>query len=145
MNEQGRKMNCKVRALVESTVVVLRSHRYESISYHTTVGAHILPGSPPIAARRLRHGTGSKVAGETNGKEWVGREGWGPIYSTKAGISLAPSPVPLAPKKLAHVSRLGAQTLSERVGNFTHPPWTKGTLVFSPRHYTPLKAQVWFW
>jgi hypothetical protein len=28
------------------------------------------------------------------------------------------------------------------VGNFTHPPWTEGTLVFSPRHYTPLPVKI---
>ena len=69
-----------------------------------------------------------------------------PRLSTKRGLFGA-KPSAFDAKKLAHVSRLGAQTLGQGVahganGNFTHPPQTEGTSIFSPRRYTPLPTKM---
>ena len=72
MDEQGRKTNCKVWALVEDTVVVLPSHRDEPIGKHMKVGANHPLDPTTIAARSLRHGCGRREVKEIELKldEW---------------------------------------------------------------------------
>jgi hypothetical protein len=73
--------------------------------------------------------------------EWEERAE-GLFIAPRQGVLFSAKPSAFGTQKLAHVSHLGAQMLGQGVGNFTHPPWTEGTSVFSPRCYTLLPAKI---